>query len=685
MMRFVLREGVVEAVESDTLIMARCSTMWCSRTTQQPAGLLQITALLLLAAGAASQSTVPTLYGPVTGDTSPTNTSVRRFRGIPYASPPLGALRWSAPVSPATWTAPLAATSFGPACSQNPGPGGADSTYGTSSEDCLYLNVYTPCQALFCSLPVLFWMHGGFLLVGSASDPTSEPTAVAAQGAVVVTFNYRLGAMGCDAHAFEPTCLPVRTFGNNKWRQRRQLSGGRNHSTCLRPHTLSFQSEIPPHRFLYTGTPAGANWGFQDQQLALKWVQGSIANFGGDPSRVTLWGESAGAWSASAQMFMPGSAGLFRRAILQSGVLAWWPRGPAGAGDALPYNVAPAQAQVLAARLLQGLGCAAGDLACARNKTAAAVLAQAAIIGQISIANPLGLQFAAVRDGALLPSDPVAALRAGRFASGTDLLVGYNTDEGSVFVDNAFAALFTPQFFKLQTDAIFGAGSCASSAAAARYAVGGSAYPGAAAAYSSSPLKPYSAFFRDYIFTCPSRTLLQSARANSSVASLFLYEFARAPSWSAAWGATHGAELPFTFGTLPANRTADEVALSLLMRRQWVSFAATGSPDAAWPAWDPSTEAMVVFGPGQGLSVSVPAGVNAAPGVFSKTGCTYFEPGVTAPPPCPPPLAPPARSPPPAGMYNSAPYGRRAAHPSRPFFGALLLAAVGSATLRVQL
>ncbi len=188
------------------------------------------------------------------------------YLGIPYAAPPVGALRWQSPHPVAPWHGIRQATSFAPHCAQP-----SSSSVGSTSEDCLYLNVFAPAGASDRNLPVMVWIHGGSLLTGESND--YNPAALVRSGVIVVTINYRLGALGFLADA----------------------------ALASAP-----------------GGPSG-DYGLMDQQAALRWVQRNIAGFGGDPRNVTLFGESAGGLSVLAQLASPGARGLFQRAIVESG------------------------------------------------------------------------------------------------------------------------------------------------------------------------------------------------------------------------------------------------------------------------------------------------------------------------------------------------------------------------------
>jgi para-nitrobenzyl esterase len=200
------------------------------------------------------------------------NQSSRAFLGIPFAAPPVGDLRWRPPQPAAPWRGVRDATQFGPACAQVPGVFAANAGQGSTSEDCLYLNVYTPHPARPL-LPVMVWIHGGGFTAGSASQ--YDPTVLSVKGrAVVVTINYRLGPSGFLA-------LP------------------------------GLSAEQPDH--------SSGNYGLQDQQAALRWVRANVAAFGGNPFDVSIFGESAGGLSVCANLASPTAAGTFERAITESG------------------------------------------------------------------------------------------------------------------------------------------------------------------------------------------------------------------------------------------------------------------------------------------------------------------------------------------------------------------------------
>jgi len=195
------------------------------------------------------------------------------FKGIPYAAPPVGDRRWRAPQPVASWTGVRPATEYGPDCMQKPIPGDAAASGGEFGEDCLFVNVWRPAPMKpATALPVLVWIHGGGFLNGGSSAPIFDGSALASQGLVVVSLNYRLGRLGFFIH---PALAATRE--------------------------------------------AAGNYGFLDQLAALQWVQRNIVAFGGDAQQVTIAGESAGGISVMHFLTWPAAKGLFHRAVVMSG------------------------------------------------------------------------------------------------------------------------------------------------------------------------------------------------------------------------------------------------------------------------------------------------------------------------------------------------------------------------------
>ncbi len=466
---------------------------------------------------------VETLAGPIEGAASAAG---QAFLGIPYAAPPVGELRWRAPQPVAAWTKPRPATELGPTCLQNLSLDAQVGRHGTGpllgQEDCLTLNVYAPPAAgSGQGRPVMVWIHGGALLLGSSGQ--YDPSVLARNtGALVVTINYRLGALGFLAHP------------------------------ALRGH------------------PGEGAFGLLDQQAALRWVRANIASFGGDPRRVTLFGQSAGAWSTCYQMASPEAAGLFSRAILES-----------GACITSETSLPAASAEAGGERMASALGCDGPDvLACLRGKPAedlAGALAERdGVTGPNSWAPATGLD--------VLPLAPRDAFAAGRFNK-VPVIDGTNRDEGRLFgyLRGFQADLLTAGSYEAEIERLF---PTHAAAILAHYPADGF----------DSPRLAYAAVLTDGLFACPARAL---DRLLARTVPVFAYEFddpeapfsLPVPPWAAPMHAYHTAEIAYVFGSSwiladPANFGVEQVRLSALIQADWGAFARTGSPAAAGgPAW----------------------------------------------------------------------------------------------------
>ncbi|MBQ0960906.1 carboxylesterase family protein [Ideonella sp. 4Y11] len=328
--------------------------------------------LLALASLGAQAAQVVTNHGAVEGVDQG---GVRAFLGIPYAQPPVGPLRWRAPQDLPAWPGVRATQAFAPACMQDTprawGPFTDEYVQlrAPISEDCLYLNVWTPQNAAAGSLPVLVWIHGGGFGSGAASVPIYDGASLAARGAVVVSINYRLGLLGFLSHP-------------------------------------ALAAESPQS--------VSGNYGLLDMVAALRWVQANIARFGGRADQVTIAGQSAGAAAVVDLLAMPSARGLFQRAIAMSG---------AGMG-ARPLTLAEAQRQ--GEQLLNQAGI--GSLAELRQRPAESLLSLKPAM-DFSGGMPR-LLLAPVVDGQVLPVDPETTAAA--LASPVPLVSGYMADEGFV-------------------------------------------------------------------------------------------------------------------------------------------------------------------------------------------------------------------------------------------------------------
>jgi para-nitrobenzyl esterase len=342
---------------------------------------------LISAAPARPADEVRTESGIVEGTTA--STGVRVFRGIPFGAPPVGVLRWKAPQPVKSWSGVLKTTEFGPRCMQASVFSDMifrDRAEKPMSEDCLYLNIWTPAKSAKEHLAVFVWIYGGGFQAGSASEPRQDGEFLAKKGIVVVNLNYRLGIFGFFSHP-----------------------------------GLSKESKIN----------ASGNYGLMDQIAALQWVKRNIAAFGGDPDKVTIGGESAGSLSVSALMASPLAKGLFRGAIGESG--AFFGNPPAGRPMALL-----ADTEKVGVKFAESVG--GKDLAGLRAMTAENLLAE-------SRKDPT-MQFWPNVDGHVLPEDVAAFFKEGK-QSHVPLLAGWNAQEASFGVVFAKEKP-TPQSFSEQ-------------------------------------------------------------------------------------------------------------------------------------------------------------------------------------------------------------------------------------------
>ncbi|MCK2237458.1 MULTISPECIES: carboxylesterase/lipase family protein [unclassified Crossiella] len=466
--------------------------------------------------------------GPVLGTVAADH---RSFQGIPYAAPPVGELRWGSPRPAARWTGIRDARRPGPECAQNRGILGEQARV---AEDCLYLNVITPKARGGRPLPVLVWLHGGGFRNGAGSK--YDPAALAARGdVVVVTLNYRLGVFGFLAHP--------------------ALGAG--------------------------------NLGIEDQQAALHWVRRNAAAFGGNPGNVTVFGESAGGVSACAHLFSPRSAGLFHRAIVQSGPCAMtsWPT----SGTWLPRPKARAEADATA--FATRLGCTepATAAVCLHAKPAAELLAKA------------GHELGPVTGDHILPLDPVTALATGRF-NRVPVLHGTTRDEHATFLARELLGLppVSAASYPAELTAIFGRPDAAR--IAAEYPLTGY----------RSPSEAMTAVLTDAYWA---RAAAATHRALARHVPTYAYEFAdtEAP-WvstvaplSYRTGAFHAAELNYLFAAEYFTGTRlrpDQRELGNTMIDYWTRFARTGDPNGPgrprWAPSSPATDLVQTLAPGHG-------------------------------------------------------------------------------------
>lgn len=470
---------------------------------------------------------VETASGPVRGSLVGIST-VRGFLGIPYAAPPTGDLRWRPPTAPIPWTDARAATQLGAACPQGPDlVTGAPVSY---SEDCLTLNVWAPSQSAAERRPVLVFVHGGGFTTGSGNLALYDGTALAERtGAVVVTLNYRLGALGFLAHqGLEDAAHPT----------------GNGHGSAER---------------------------LMDQQFALQWVQTNIAAFGGDAQRVAVFGESAGSISICAHMTSSLATGLFQRAIGQSGACTYL-------GTPLYASRPGAEAaeqlgQRFAAQLTCTQGTPAEQASCMRLHSVEDVLRAA---GTAPGAVPGHAAWSPIVDGWVLTAAPWAKFLTGQILA-VPYLTGINRDEATAFTLGV--PLTTLEEYRTAIGAVFPRHV---DAVVAQYPV--TRYGSYRAAYN--------AFSSDWMFLCPTlaqATLVSAVQAQTYV---YYFTQLTGIGLATGLGVFHSAELPFVFGNFvpPYAATDDPNGLvTHAMMDAWGNFAASGSPNPPrtllWPPY----------------------------------------------------------------------------------------------------
>jgi para-nitrobenzyl esterase len=473
------------------------------------AGLALVTCL----PAAAASLKVATEQGKISGKLADQGT-MRAFLGIPYAAPPVGQLRFQPPATPASWTGVRDVTKFGSRCEQWPIWKDYIFQDAGPSEDCLYLNVYTPATIKAGSrLPVMLWIHGGGYTAGSGSEPRYTDPALVHHGVIVVTINYRLGVFG-----------------------------------FLASSDLAKES----------GGKAG-NYGLMDMVAALHWVQNNIAQFGGDPKNVTIFGESAGSFAVSTLMAVPAAQGLFAKVIGESG---------APFGNVLPVTPLVKQASQDQA-WVESLGL--HNLAELRAMTADKLLAAAEKKGVLS--------FAPVIDGRLL-TEPVPQIYAEGKQAHVPLLAGWNRDERT----NTVSKGITPEKWRAFAEQHYGA----KANEFLKHFPGNTTEEAVRSAdtYTTAGFIAYGSW------------AWIEAQTKTGQAPVYRYRFdlPATPSEMHPEGkyAFHSDDLEYVFGTLDTRHGAqwrpEDRQLSQKMSLYWTNFARTGNPNGAglpqWPRYD---------------------------------------------------------------------------------------------------
>ncbi len=489
--------------------------------------------------------------GLIRGEPAAEEGGIHAYKGVPYAAPPVEALRWRPPQPVAPWDDVIECAGFCPACPQPQWP--ADTPYGSTpadqDENCLCLNIWTPAKTPRERLPVMVWLHGGGFQRGAGSLEMYDGAALAAKGVVVVTLNYRLGVLGFLA-------LP-------------SLSGESDHGSS-------------------------GNYGILDQVFALGWVRRNIASFGGDPESVTVFGESAGATSVSYLMASPLAAGLFERAVGESGGGFAPMRALAGGKSS-----AEAKGEAYAA----SLGIPAGEdiAAVLRRLSSRQLVAAAEAPGQ---PGELAFRFFPNVDGWVFERQVAAVFAAGE-QQAVPVIVGSNADEGTVVTPPA-AAPGSVAAYERMAEERFGD-------LAPEFL---SLYP------ATNPEEVRTAFRQaegDRLITWKVRAWARDMSRLSAPVYRYLFDHAPPTAAGREYGAYHGAEIPYVFDNLAVlGDHVDEAdrELARLMSSYWVNLVRSGDPNGeglpVWPPYEDTTARTLRLD----IPVRVEEGVRAAASDF---------------------------------------------------------------------
>jgi carboxylesterase type B len=503
---------------------------------------------LFAVAHSAGDTLVNTKAGPFQGFIAD---DVRVWKGIPYAKPPVGEMRWQYPAAKEPFTEVYDASFDAPGCTQTCAlPPGNCPDYGTS-EDCLYLTVVSPKEASSDpnGYPVFFWIHGGAFTQGLGNAPLYNGTTFAQKDVVNVVINYRLGMMG----------------------------------------------------FLASKSMSG-NYGLLDQRMALQWVQDNIGGFGGDASRVTIGGQSAGGMSVGSHLVMPGSKGLFSQTIMESNCLG------------MPYHTRKSAGNN-ADTAFKYLNCAEDDVACMKTKTPEEILdAQANSVKMDRKTLFINfLPFAPmVEEGGELPEQPLVAIANGDIAQ-VPIVAGTVLDEGQLFVYELFTKKMTKTAYHTTVDAIFGLHKAKTIK---------KMYPFDIVPGSKDGRDAFNILATDLIFRCPLRNVTRGLQNTLGVDAVPVYEYQMNHVLSFdCWGpdyafcdgiVCHGSELPFVFNVFAGGNdadgnpvsydpTADETQLAADMNGAWVNYIANGNPNKGaqtvpmdYPAYSQASGSKIV-------------------------------------------------------------------------------------------
>jgi para-nitrobenzyl esterase len=473
--------------------------------------------MIILGVAAINSARAAIEYADITGGRvhGEVKDGLASFKGLPFAAPPVGSLRWRMPQPVVAWSGVRRADAFAPACVQP----WADNP-NRPSEDCLYLNVWSAAVSSKERRPVMVWIHGGGLTGGMSWETLSHGTKLAPEGVVLVTIAYRLGAFGFLAH-------PELTHESGK---------------------------------------GSGNYGLFDALAALKWVRANIAQFGGDPSRVTIFGGSSGALIVSLLAGSPAARDLYQRAIAQGGA-GFYPNLKRILPEISPLPPL-GDAEKRGKEFLEALG--ASDLKSGRSLSADTML---------NAPNSPPAGFRPNIDGALVVDSNLDLFQQGKF-NDTPILVGFTSDE---------AGAQPPQVLVDWMESTIARSGCKEAQTAIA-----NIYPRPNDA--ESPTNRY--LFRDFYDGWPAWewARLQSIKGHHRA---YVYIFDVHDS-EHPFGAGHATEYPFVFGNFPKSPTHRDEAVSALMRQYWINFSARGDPNGPglplWKAFDENSQTAMVFG-----------------------------------------------------------------------------------------
>jgi para-nitrobenzyl esterase len=506
------------------------------------AGVLLLAAVIVRPAGSFEEPRhgpeVATDAGKVRGLLLGATQDVLAYKGIPYAQPPVGDLRWREPRPAEKWQGVRDCSKFGNACPQIVSPILRTlpqmALSAPTNEDCLYLNVWCPAKPAREKLPVMVWIHGGSFTTGAASQPLYDGESLARKGVVLVSVNYRLGPLGFLAHP-----------------------------------ALTKESE---HH-------ASGNYGILDQIEALRWVRRNAAAFGGDPECVTVFGESAGGGSVLCLMVSPLSHGLFHRAIVQSAGSA--PLTPLRSADGGPRS---AEKQGIDYAAKCGLP-ADADAAALRKLSADQLIKatpgrEAARNPGFKLASP-AISFGPIADGYALTDNADVTFAAGK-ESRVPLIIGQTRDEITLFLSLVTLPKTAAEFGRTLDESF------------------GKEGPAAAAAYpvaDDKAVRDASArVYTDMIWGAPIRHLARLHTANGQPTYRYVFSRTSKQFPLSQMGAHHGCELSFLFGHPTTPDETDKKVVEI-MQDYWVAFAATGDPNGGslpkWPRFAAGGDTLV--------------------------------------------------------------------------------------------